>query len=72
MKPIGLTDFQLEEIKSAVATLLPSQRSEALAGIARHLGENPSNESVALAISMELSKNRVPQFLCDAKTVESP
>jgi hypothetical protein len=33
---------------------------------ARRLGETPSDEALQLAISEQLSVNRVPVFLCDS------
>ena len=64
-QPIGLTDEQLMQLQQAAKTLLPSARDEFLRGVARRLGDAPSDEALRLAISEQLAINRVPQFLCD-------
>jgi hypothetical protein len=63
-QPIGITDEQLMQLQQAAKTLLPSARDEFLRGVARRLGDAPSDEALRLAISEQLAI-RVPQFLCD-------
>ena len=65
MRPIGLTDAQLMQLQQAAKTLLPSARDEFLRGIARRLGDTPSDAALQLAISEQLAVNRIPTFLCD-------
>lgn len=62
MRPIGLTDQQLEQLRQAAQSLLPSARDEFLRGVARRLGDAPSDEAGALAISEQLSVNCIPHF----------
>jgi hypothetical protein len=57
MRPIGLTDQQIMLLQQAAKGILPSARSEFLQGVARRLGDTPSDAALAV--------NRVPQFLCD-------
>ena len=66
MRPIGLTDSQLAQLTQATQNLLPSARSEFLQGVARRLGDAPSDEALQLAISEQLAVNKLPIFLCDA------
>jgi hypothetical protein len=41
--PIGFTDEQLMQLQQAAKTLLPSTRDEFLRGVARRLGDAPSD-----------------------------
>jgi hypothetical protein len=66
MKPIGLTDQQLKQLQQAAKTLLPLERDTFLQGVARRLGETPSDEALQLAISAQLAVNKLPVFLSDA------
>ena len=68
MKPIGLTDAQLMQLQQAAKTLLPSARSEFLQGVARRLGEAPSDGALQAAISEQLAINRIPHFLMSFRT----
>jgi hypothetical protein len=70
MKPISLTDQQLAQLKTAAQSLLPSARSDFLQGVARRLGDAPSDEALALAISEQLAINKLPVFLCDHASKE--
>jgi hypothetical protein len=65
MKPIGLTDQQLKQLQQAAKTLLPLERDGFLQGVARRLGDAPSDEALQLAISEQLTVGRLPVFLYD-------
>ncbi len=64
---LGLTDYQLDQVKRAAAALLPSQRAAFLEALARRLGETPSDGAVQAAIAATLATNRLPAFFCDSK-----
>ncbi len=66
-RPLSLTDRQMQQVRAAAKTLLPSQRSEFLQGLARRLGEQPSDTALAEAIAAQLAINRLPVLLYDAK-----
>ena len=70
MRAIGLTDRQLEQLRQAAQSLPPSARDEFLRGLARRLGDAPSDEALHLAISEQLSVNHIPQFLCESAPVK--
>lgn len=65
MPPLALTDYQLRLVRQAAETMPVSSRDEFLRGVARHLGNEPTNEAVIAAIDGQLAINRVPTFLCD-------
>jgi hypothetical protein len=65
-RPVGLTDYQLAELQRAALALPPAERSDFLEGVARHLGNAPSDEALQAAIDMQLRTNRLPVFLCDS------
>ncbi len=67
MRALSLTDQQLAQLQQAARTLLPSQRAQFLAGVARRLGEEPSNDALQTAIDQQLAVNRLPVYLCDSK-----
>ena len=60
---IGFTDAQLMQLQQAAKTILPAARSEILQGVARRLGEAPSDGALQAAISEQLAINRIPHFL---------
>jgi hypothetical protein len=47
MKPLSLTDAQMAEVQRAARTLSPSQRERFLEGLARRLGDTPTDTAVA-------------------------
>jgi hypothetical protein len=63
-RPLALTDHQLAEVQHAAHSLLPSQRERFLEGLARRLGDEPSDEALREAIAAQLALNRIPTFLC--------
>jgi hypothetical protein len=65
MRALSLSDYQLARVRAAAQTLLPSARSSFLEGVARRLGDQPSDEALQIAIAAQLSMNRLPVFLCD-------
>jgi hypothetical protein len=65
MRALSLTDFQMRQLKATAKTLLPSRRSDFLEGVAKRLGDAPSDEALQIAIAAQLSMNRLPVFLCD-------
>jgi hypothetical protein len=65
MRALSLSDYQLARVRAAAQTLLPSARSNFLEGVARRLGDQPSDEALQIAIAAQLSMNRLPVFLCD-------
>jgi hypothetical protein len=67
MKPIGLTDQQLAHLKQAAQSLLlPSARDDFLTGVARRLGDAPSDAALQLAIDAQLALGKLPTLLCDS------
>ncbi len=71
IRPVALTYHQLQQIKTAAETLLPSQRSEFLQNVKRRLGEQPSDAAVQTVIAAELALNRLPMFICDSAFKET-
>jgi hypothetical protein len=61
-----------EQLQQATKSLLPSARDEFLRGLARRLGDAPSDEALQLAISDQLSVNRIPHFFATAHPKEFP
>jgi len=66
MRALSLSDYQLAQLRAAAKNLLPSQRTDFLEGVARRLGDQPSDEALQIAIAAQLATNRLPVFLCDA------
>lgn len=62
-KPLGLTDRQLAAIKRAAKRLPGSERAEFLQAVAAHLGAEPTDSAVEIAIDAELALNRLPAFV---------
>ncbi len=71
IQPSALTYDQLQQVKTAAKTLLPSQRSDFVHNVKRRLGEQPSDAAVQAAIAAELALNRLPVFLCDSAFKET-
>jgi hypothetical protein len=65
MRALSLSDYQMQQLRAAAKTLLPSARSDFLEGVARRLGDQPSDEALQIAVAAQLSMNRLPVFLCD-------
>jgi hypothetical protein len=65
---IGLSDQQLALVHAAAGTLPIATRDGFLRGVARRLGEIPTDDAVRAAIDIELQSNRIPAFLCDSVT----
>ena len=65
MRALSLSDYQMQQLRAAAKTLLPSARSDFLEGVARRLGDQPSDEALQIAITAQLSMNGLPVFLCD-------
>jgi hypothetical protein len=65
-RPLSLSDYQLAQLRQAAKSLLPSERDEFLRGVAKRLGEMPSDEALQLAISEQLARGKLPTFLCDS------
>jgi len=63
---LSLTDRQLGLIQQAAKTLPVSSRDEFLRGVARHLGDEPTDKAVIAAVDAQLAINRIPIFLCDS------
>ena len=72
MRALSLSDYQLQQLRAAAKNLLPSQRTDFLEGIARRLGDAPSNEALEHAIAEQLATNRLPTFLCECRTNKEP
>ena len=66
MKPIGLTDQQLAHLEQAAQSLLPSARDDFLRGVARRLGDAPSDAALQLAIDAQLALGKLPTLPCDS------
>ncbi len=64
MRALSLSDYQMQQLRAAAETLLPSA-ADFLEGVARRLGDQPSDEALQIAIATQLSMNRLPVFLCD-------
>ncbi len=71
IRSLALTYDQVQQVKAAAKTLLPSQRSEFFHGVKRRLGQQPSDAAVQAAIAAELALNRLPAFLCDSAFKET-
>ena len=67
-RPLSLSDHQLAEVKRATHSLPPAKRTHFLEELAKRLGAEPTNQALHEAISLvlQLSLNRIPQFLCDS------
>jgi hypothetical protein len=65
--PLGLTDRQMSLLRQAAGSLSVGARDEFLRSVARRLGSDPTDHAVSAAIDAELSLNRLPVFLCDAR-----
>jgi hypothetical protein len=63
MKRRRLSDHQLTEVQNAAQSLLPSQRERFLEGLARRLGDEPSDKALREAIAAQFRVNRIPAFL---------
>jgi hypothetical protein len=66
-RPLALTDSQLEMVRSAAASLPPASRDSFLRHVASHLGSEPGDQAVQLAIDAALAVNQLPTFLCASK-----
>lgn len=66
-RPLALTDFQLELVRSAAASLPPAARDAFLRNVASHLGSEPGDDAVQIAVDAALAVNQLPSFLCAAK-----
>jgi hypothetical protein len=62
MPPIALTDYQLRLVRQAAATMPVSGCDEFLRGVARHLGNEPTDEAVIAAIDGR--RSTVSQHSC--------
>jgi hypothetical protein len=49
MRALSLSDYQMQQLRAAAKTLLPSARSDFLEGVARRLGDQPSDEALQIA-----------------------
>jgi hypothetical protein len=67
MRALSLSDYQLQQLRAAAKNLSPSQRTDFLEGIAKRLGDQPSDEALQHAIAAQLSLNRLPVYLWDSK-----
>ena len=65
MRALSLSDYQMQQLRAATKNLSPPQRTNFLEGIAKRLGDQPSDEALQIAIAAQLSMNRLPVFLCD-------
>jgi hypothetical protein len=59
----SFTDKQFRSISAAAARLPRHQRNDFLTGVARRLGDAPSDEAVEAAITAQLAINRLPAFI---------
>ena len=62
MRALSLSDYQMQHLRAAAKNLLPSQRSDFLEGVAKRLGDQPSDEALQIAIAAQLATNRLPVF----------
>ena len=67
MKPIAFTNTQVKLIQNAAKRLPRSERADFLEAVANHLGAQPSDAAVELAIDAELALGRLPAFVGGAK-----
>jgi hypothetical protein len=66
IRPPSFTDRQFRRISAAAAKLPRSRRSDFLTGVARRLGNEPSDAAVEAAITVQLAINRLPAFITGA------
>ena len=59
----SFSDKQFWRITAAAVRLPRSRRNEFLTGVARRLGETPSDEAVEAAITAQLALGRLPAFI---------
>ena len=53
-QPLGFSDYQLEMLRRALATLPPDRRDEFLTSLVRRLAPQPSDAAVSWAINKTL------------------
>jgi hypothetical protein len=64
IKPLSLSDRQLEFLQNAARAVPVRQREEFLQKVAKHLLPEPSDNAVAAAINAQL--DRLPVYLTDS------
>jgi hypothetical protein len=67
MRPLALTDRQLQLVKHAARAMPVNTRDQFLQDVASRLADEPTDIAVSAAISAQLALNRLPTFLCDSK-----
>jgi len=68
MKPLALSDRQLQLVTSAAKAVPVRQRSDFLQAIANHLASEPTDAAVLAVVNSQL--DLLPRFLCDSATTK--